>query len=67
MNFQSKFQRDSTNQIFQLLSASQDDPSIYTGLSGIALIMHKMGEDELAISLLEEAKAIKDTKIISWL
>ena len=44
------------------ISASQDDPSIYTGLSGIALTMIKLGQTDLAISLLEQAKEMEHKK-----
>ena len=44
------------------ISASERDPSIYTGISGIALTLHKIGQKDLAISLLEKAKKMEHKK-----
>ena len=44
------------------IAASKNDPSVYTGLSGIAVTVHKLGQPELAISLLEQAKTMDQKK-----
>lgn len=38
------------------IKASCGDPSVYTGLSGIALLFQKLGMDQAALELLERAK-----------
>ena len=38
------------------VKASQNDSSVYTGLSGIALMLHKVGQSETAKNVLEKAK-----------
>ena len=44
------------------ITASKTDPSIYTGISGIALVVNKLGQNDLAISLLKEAKKMNQKK-----
>jgi len=41
---------------------SRSDPSVYTGLSGIALLLKKLGKEDDAIELLEKAKMLSSKK-----
>ena len=44
------------------IKASHNDSSVYTGLSGIALMFHKIGQTEQALKVLEKSKALSVSK-----